>query len=437
MPTITEKFIAGYAFNEAGDPIVGATVTANLSDRIVRTVDNLVVEIEGSVTAPTDGTGRWVMALHPNNQPGDAPQGTHWTITEPGGHTEDIQIVYNASGGGTDPTALSYTSLVTTPANIPSGGTSLQSQIDTLTAGLAAVNTELGLMNNLNAAGLAALTPPVPTTLVDAAAATSGNVTTSVDGLMLHTDKAKLDSITVANLVTSDPVTTTGGVVLPSVARPTTLATGASRVYRNSTSGEVEVAVNVGGTIFYSVLGPGLESPAFQITTDFTLSSTTMTTVNASTPLNIVANALYFISAPIAYTAQGQYDVGVRFSAIPNGATLRWGAVSLTSAVQGAAWSNRPPPTPAGAGGVGYIDAGLRTGTNEMLFPGQGVDTSLLAGQTQSPLGAVSVYIYGTLRTGVNAGGINFQARRNDRVAGGTINPLILAGTSVTLTRVA
>lgn len=431
VPTITVKWIYGYDLDVDDTPNVGS-VTAVISESIRQPGGAIYIENDKAVTSPIDGDGRFALALHPNNQPGDNPLNTSWTLTFSNGESVNLFIPYNASGGSTNALALKWTDFATALVDLPDPAT--QSALD---ARISKLETEVGLMNNLDGTGLAALTPPVPTTLVDAAAATSGNVTTTTDGLMLHTDKAKLDSITVANLTTQDTL----GVVLPSVVRPTTLTTGTSRVYRNSTSGEVEVAVNVGGTIYYSVLGPGLESPAFQITTDFTITSTTPATVNAGAPLTVVPNALYFISGPIAYTAPGYYDIGIRFSAISAGSTLRWGAVGLNGLGADANFAARPAVTPPASGGVGYIDAALRTGTNEMLLPGQGVTNSLLGAQAQSPQGAVSTYIYGTLRTGsVITAGLNFQARfataPGQTVPGSPTNPLILAGTSVTFTRV-
>jgi hypothetical protein len=86
MPTIAEKYVAGYIFNADGTPEVGSTVSATISERIIRTgSDNLVLENDETVTGVTDGTGRFVLSLHPNNRrvtrkPSSSPTTTHRAI---------------------------------------------------------------------------------------------------------------------------------------------------------------------------------------------------------------------------------------------------------------------------------------------------------------------------------------------------------------------
>lgn len=412
-PTITQKWVTGFVLNDDGLPEVGGTVTAIISERIVRQGNNIVVEADLTLSTTTNGDGQWWLQLHPNNEPGDKPLNTFWTVTEPSGHSELLFIPHNASGGDTQGAALEYATYITLPEDLPAPS---QSQLDDLAQQVSDLTTIVGLMNALDAAGLAALTPAQSTSLVDAALAASVEATSSTSGLLSSALFNVIDTLRtgqtneLANLVKKDA----NGIIFPANSRPgSTLATNAARAYVNTTSGEAELAVKdaVSGTNSFSILGPGFDAPAFQVSTDLSITSTTPQNIT-TTAIPVSANALYFVSGQVIYQAQGNYNVGLRFTTIPTGATLRWNAEGLAT-----------PDTVAGAGGVGKIDANTKTGNAEMLFPGQGSTTP------------VGVWVYGFLRTSTTAGAVNLQARQDIRTAGGTINPQILSGTALTFDR--
>jgi hypothetical protein len=271
MPTVAEKFVAGYIFNADGDPDVGATVTAALSNRIVRVgADNLVIENDETMSATVAGDGRFVFSLHPNNVPGDAPLNTHWTITEPSGHTEFIFIPYNHAQGGTDAGAIPYTSLIIPPENLPapSGDTDLSERVDRLEAIVVA-------MNNLDDDALLALTPPVNDDLVLAAQSTSGVATSSTNGLLSSTDFTLIQTFKSGQ--TNDTTTLVkkdaNGIIIPQNADPANVGFF-GRIYQSLADGTLNI--QTGNATNRTRLSPALRSPSWLASADVVVSAQVM-----------------------------------------------------------------------------------------------------------------------------------------------------------------
>jgi hypothetical protein len=380
MPTLTEKYVAGYIFNADGDPEVGSNITAAISNRIIRTgADNLVIEDDETVTATTDGTGRFVIQLHPNNQPGDSPLNTHWTIVEPSGHTEAIFIPYNHSLGGTDSTAIPYTSLIVDPADLDSPQTD-----STLSDRLTRVESAITALATMNQAGLSALSPPVSTALVDAAESTATLATSSQSGLLSSTLFNVIDTLRsgqandVSNMVKKDA----NGIILPQNADPTT--TGFTvRLYQSTADGAANIQLgNVNGR---TRLAPALASPSWLATADLTISGTSYADVAT---FDVVANATYHITGPIHYSAETSPDLMLRFTNIPTGATLRWGKVAIAAA-------------DAGTDGIGEPDLKIATGNGPLTLGGNGALQPILATMN------------GVLKTGSTAGTVTLQAQKS------------------------
>jgi hypothetical protein len=399
MPTIAEKYVAGYIFNADGTPEVGSTVSATISERIIRTgSDNLVLENDETVTGVTDGTGRFVLSLHPNNQPGDNPLNTNWTITEPSGHQETIFIPYNHSQGNTDPTAIAYTSLITTVPNNPDPGeqAALEARVERLEAALTASST-------MDQAGLQALSPPVSTALVDAAESVGSLATSTSNGLLSSSLFNTISTLQsgqsndLANMVKRDAM----GLIVPGAADPTSTGFG-GRLYQSAT--DLSINLQFGSAAGRTRLAPALSSPSWLATSDLTFSSTSYVDISTFT---LVANATYHVTGAIFYSADQASDLFLRFINIPTGATLRWGGYRLAS-------------IDTGAEGVAEADFNIATGTEPHAFGGNGVFRPLV---TQ---------LAGVLKTGSTAGTLTMQGRKE-----GTANASIFAASAVFVVRYA
>lgn len=398
-PTIAEKYVAGYVFDANGLPDDGATVSATLSSRIVNVANNYVIENDEPETTTVQGDGRWVMTLHPTNFPTDqSDDALYWTIREPSGHSEVITIPYDHAQGGTDETAIPYTSLIEDPGNLPDPGDT------TLSDRVATIETVLDLMNSLNAVGLAALTTPVDTDLVEAATAASANATITVAGLMSATDKEKLDAVNVNRLVVLDA--DGGGIVVPSRADyATAIASGSGRMWVGATDNQLKVRVASSTT----ALAPALDAPAWQASADVTVTAAIPpATPQTLTSFTVEANALYEIRGLVGYTAEATVDLRMGFGGIPSLATLIWGYTG-------------PEASRAASTSTGSINSTRRSGTSTLTFGGVGMTAS----------DGVLAHVVGTLRTGVNGGTLTVLAQKENT---GT-NPVILAGTLYYLTR--
>lgn len=398
MPTSVIKYVAVNVWDSPQTPETGE-VTATLSGRIVNVADNLIIEADEVTSATINGDGRAVLPLRPTNVPGDASEAAlYWTIREPSGHTEAITIPYDHAQGDTEGTAIPYTSLIVDPGNLPAPGDT------TLSDRVATIETVLDLMNSLNAAGLDALTPPVDTSLVDAATAASANATTTVAGLMSETDKSKLDAINTARLVVTDD-DTAGGIIIPDRADYTTaIPAGEARMWVGATDQQLKVRVASSTT----TLAPALDAPAWQASADIAVTVTQPTTAQTLTSFTVEANALYEIRGLVGYNAEATVDLRMGFGGIPSLATLIWGYTG-------------PEAGRAASTSTGSINSTRRTGTSTLTFGGVGMTAA----------DAVLAHVVGTLRTGVNGGTLTVLAQKENS---GT-NPNILAGTLYYLTR--
>jgi hypothetical protein len=383
MPTVAEKFVAGYIFNSDTDPDVGATVTASLSNRIVRVgADNLVIENDETMSATVAGDGRFVFSLHPNNVPGDAPLNTHWTITEPSGHSEFIFIPYNHAQGGTDAGAIPYTSLIIPPENLPtpSGDTELSERVDRLEALVTAMNT-------LDDAEVVTLGEADD--LVLAAQSTSGLATSGSNGLLSSTDFTLIQTFKTGQ--TNDTTTLVKkdatGIILPQNADPANVGFF-GRLYQSSTDGTLNI--QTGNATNRTRLSPALRSPSWLASADLTISSFTFVDV---TTFDVVANATYNVVGPIFYSAAAANDLMLRFTNLPTGSTFRWGKIAMAGA-------------DVGTEGVGEPDFNIATGNGELRLGGNG------------PLVPIVANTVGVLRTGASTGTVTLQARKEVNVAG-------------------
>jgi hypothetical protein len=378
MPTVAEKFVAGYIFNADGDPDVGATVTASLSNRIVRVgADNLVIENDETIPATVAGDGRFVFQLHPNNVPGDAPLNTHWTITEPSGHSEFIFIPYNHAQGGTDAGAIPYTSLIIPPENLPtpSGDTDLSERVDRLEALVTAMNT-------LDDAEVVTLGEADD--LVLAAQSTSGLATSGSNGLLSSTDFTLIQTFKsgqtndTSTLVKKDA----SGIILPQNADPANVGFF-GRIYQSTSDGTLNI--QTGNATNRTRLSPALRSPSWLASADVVVSGTAYADIAT---FDVVANATYHITGPIHYSAEVSPDLMLRFTNIPTGATLRWGKVAIAAA-------------DAGTDGIGEPDLKIATANNPLTLGGNGALQPILATMN------------GVIKTGASAGTVTLQAQKS------------------------
>jgi hypothetical protein len=393
--TITEKWIHGFVNNADGTPQYPGTVTATLSQRIINDTLNLVIEDDVVVSANTDGDGHWAMALHPNNQPGDAPLNTHWLIQEPDLSTEPqiIFIPYDLAGGGTEATAIKYTSLITPPEDEVAPGV-----ISALTDRVSALEDLAEAMNELDTDFLEGLSPAMSTDLLDAATAASAVATSTTPGLqsaanfILNASLATGQTNDVANMVRKDA----SGIIVPTNADPSnTGLTG--RLYQSLTSGAINLQLGLPSQ--RTQITPGLISPNWYVASDVTVSATTYVTL-ASFP--VAVNGNYYIVGPVFMNADAAVDLRCRFADVPAGATLRWFRVGISAAN-------------TATDGIGSTDASIATGNEALVFGGQGTGKNL------------GVQILGSIQVGATAGTVTFQAQKGTT---GT-NCTILTGTEL------
>lgn len=407
MPTPIVKYLEGYVF-EASQLPAGSQVSARLSNRIVDASENLVIEADEVLSDALDDIGRWVLALRPNNVPGDAPLNTNWLITEPSGHSEFVFIPYDTPGGDTPEDALDYVNFILLPEDLdpPTSG-DLQDQIDVHSAELTYLRDAVDAMNSMDSAALEALTPAQETDLVDAAGASSAEATSSTPGLMPAGHWSKVEALDLARLVLLDAAA--GGIVIPTRTAGDytgTITSGEARLWVSPTDGQAKIRAGTST----SALAPGLDSPSFRASADITVTSTTPQTI-ATFP--VAANATYFIDGRLDYRAEGAKGILTRFAGTPSGATLLWNGIGLDELVVG------------GAGGTGSLDARRRTGTQALVFAGQGTTT----GEEREMTGVIR----GILVTGATAGTISWQLAHG--ASGTTTNPTALAGTSMVFER--
>jgi hypothetical protein len=378
MPTVAEKYVAGFIFNADGDPEVGGTVTAAISDRIVRAgVDNMVIEDDETISTTTDGAGRFVLQLHPNNVPGDSPLNTHWEITEPSGHSELIFIPYNSSQGNSDATAIPYTSLIVLPSNLPQpeDTSGFGDRISDLEAIVAAMNT-------LDDSALVTLGQS--SQLLDVAQASGAPANSTTAGTMSATDFTLVQTFKsgqtndTSTLVKKDG----NGIILPQNADPANVGFF-GRLYQSTADGTLNI--QTGNATNRTRLSPALRSPSWLASADVVVSGTAYADIAT---FDVVANATYHITGPIHYSAETTPDLMLRFTNIPTGATLRWGKVAIAAA-------------DAGTDGIGEPDLKIATANNPLTLGGNGALQPILATMN------------GVIKTGASAGTVTLQAQKS------------------------
>ncbi len=413
-PVPVIKYVAGYVHDADQLPVVNEKVTATLSNRIVDVGDNDIIENDETVSTVTDGTGRWVLPLRPNNVIGDTPQNTFWTITEPSGESFLIQIPYNHAAGGTDPGAIPYTTLLSLPADLDPlvGGA-------TLTNRIAALETIVVLMNTLDEVGLGALTPPQSTALVDAAESVSTDATAVAPGRMTSAHFNIVKTFEAAG--TNDPVYlarlhSAGGIKVPKADDPTfSSLDGTARLYVSNTDGGAKI--QQGTSAGRTTVAPGLVSPSWQATADVPITATTYVTVAS---FAVLAAGRYEIRGPIFYTADAAVDLTCRFASIPGGSTLRWGYTGITAA-----------NTNTGVDlGRGSLDANSALGNAGLTFGGAG--TAAATPPVTFGLPLLMAVIEGVLTVGPTVTApVTFQAQKGTT----GVSAAILAASSLFFVR--
>lgn len=409
-PVIPEKYVAGYIVNADGDPEVGSVLTATLSHRIVNQVADYIMEIDEVVeSTPTDGDGRFIFQLHPNNQPNDSPLNTSWTITEPSGHTETIFIPYNHPSGATGDTAIKYLSLITIPPDLeePSTITELSGRVDYLEAALT------GLAERDDVA-LDALDPPVPTDLLDAVSSASSLATSSTNGLLTSTDYSLIqtfktggtnDAAYLARLASPDSGTNKY-LRLPVAADPTTTTSGQAWLWQSTS--DLNAKVQRGNSSNRVQVSPGLNSLRFRVTTNQTFTTSTATDI---LEFALASSSEYEIYGQLAYQCPANVDFQVGFAGTAATSLLSWNYVGTAATMDTAGDEVRS-----------LINTTRRTGTQTLTFGGAGATT---------PVGAL---IYGAVST-TSAGTLKLQGQKANAVAGTSVT--LLAGSFINLRKTA